>query len=423
MTVFRKLMIVFIIGLLSGNTVLAQAPNIIGTKYTVTSKALNEEKEVQIYLPDSYQKSKDKYPVVYIIDGQWYFPLGVSTSTILTQIGGASTPEFIIVGISNVSNKRYQLLVGKKDKYEQFIKDELIPMIERKFRTSEERFLFGWQFAGSFALRVTGTNPSLFKACFAADPYPLMIKFNTHLKDLYETLPKTKRFDNMMCFYVSENGETVKEGADYLNSFLPKIKAKEKGLQWEYQEVTGEEHRSTPFAALYRGLKRYYHNYPTLRIRTHAEYTQKGGLSYIHNYYEARAKRFGFKPEIDAWTMFGLVRTAMRAKNWDWYQQLMKSFEPENMIGRVRLRRALSVLSFYMENNQPNNALKYYKQLNKQHPTSARLQNAIGNAYFALKNNNKAKTYYEKAVALGEKQKDYQLPAYKKDLEKVNKRK
>ena len=292
-------------------------------------------------------------------------------------------------------------------------------MIENKFRTSKERFLFGWQFAGSFALRLMGTHPTLFKAYFAADPYPLMAKFDTDLKDLYEALPKVKQFDNSMYCAVGEHGETVIEGAEYLNSFLAKINGKSKGLQWQYQELLGEGHRSTPFATLYRGLKNYYHNYAHPLLYSYKEYKQKGGLEYFRNYYKARAKRFGFKQEIPSWPLFTLIRSTMRARKTNHYDWLMQEFEAENFTEKASMYEILSVLNHYKRNNQTAKAMKYYKILEKKHPNSARVQNAIGEAYFTLKNKQEAKKHYAKAVALGEKQKDRRLATYKKNLAKV----
>lgn len=394
--------------------------NALGSKYTIASKVLNKNKEIKVYLPDNYKSSKNKYPVLYIIDGQWYFPLGVGISNMLTQFKGASiTPQFIIVGIVNSPSARYRTLVSEKDKYAQFLEKEVIPLIESKFRTSKERFLFGWQFAGSFALRLMGTNPTLFKAYFAADPYPLMTKFDTDLKDLYETLPKVMQFDNFMYCAVGQHGETVIEGAEYLSSFLEKINSKVKGLKWQYQELLGEEHRSTPFAALYRGLKNYYHNYDHLQLHSYEEYKRKGGLEYFRNYYKARAQRFGFKAEIPSWPLFTLIRSTMRANKTDHYDWLMQDFEAENFTEKASIYEILSVLNHYRRNNQTARALKYYKILDKKHPNSARVQNAIGEAYFALNNNEEAKKHYMKAVALGEKQKDRRLATYKKNLAKV----
>ncbi|OJJ23386.1 hypothetical protein BKI52_03230 [marine bacterium AO1-C] len=419
----KKLLLVFLSIWFVEPTTFAQSnANVIGSKYTIASKVLGTDKEIQVYLPDTYQTSKEKYSVLYVIDGQWYFPLSVGVQHMLTQFKGASvTPKFIIVSIVNANmRQRYRLLVGQKAKYQQFIAQELIPMVEGKFRTTKERFLFGWQFAGSFALRVAGTNPTLFNACFAADPYPLMTKFDTDVKDLYDALPQIKQVNNLLCFYVGEHGETVTEGANYLNDFLVKTKAKQKGMQWVHQDLAGEEHRSTPFAALYRGLKRYYHNYPELVLHSFAEYKQKGGLEYIRNYYKERAKRFGFGPEVKEWTLFTLLRSAARANQLEQFQQLMKDFESEDFINKVRIQRALSVLSFYMRNQQPASALKYYRELEKKNANSARLHNAMGDAYLALNDKAKAKVCYKKAVELGTAQKDRRLPTYKKNLAKAD---
>jgi len=48
-------------------------PNVVGTNHLLSSKILNEERQVQIYLPPNYGESDAKYPVVYVLDGQRFF--------------------------------------------------------------------------------------------------------------------------------------------------------------------------------------------------------------------------------------------------------------------------------------------------------------------------------------------------------------
>ena len=42
------------------------SPIFIGINHTINSKVLEQDREIQIYLPDSYDASKEKYPVLYI---------------------------------------------------------------------------------------------------------------------------------------------------------------------------------------------------------------------------------------------------------------------------------------------------------------------------------------------------------------------
>ena len=80
------------------------SPISIGTNYTINSKILEKDREIQIYLPDSYDTSTEKYPVLYILDGQWFFSNGVSIQKSLRTPG--AIPEMIVVGITNIRSLR-----------------------------------------------------------------------------------------------------------------------------------------------------------------------------------------------------------------------------------------------------------------------------------------------------------------------------
>jgi len=46
---------------------------IVGKTIRLQSDILNQEREIQIYLPEDYHTSKEKCPVVYVFDSQKYF--------------------------------------------------------------------------------------------------------------------------------------------------------------------------------------------------------------------------------------------------------------------------------------------------------------------------------------------------------------
>lgn len=112
----------------------------IGTNYTIFSKALNQERGIQIYLPDSYESSIQNYPVLYLLDGQRFFTNGVAIQKSLrTPI---ALPEMIIVGI-NSSNSLRRTLYGKEsEKFTSFLKEEVIRFIDTNYRTNKDRIIF-----------------------------------------------------------------------------------------------------------------------------------------------------------------------------------------------------------------------------------------------------------------------------------------
>ena len=101
-----------------------EADIIIGTNYTIQSKYLDQDRSIQVYLPDSYNESNQNYPVLYVLDGQWYFVNGVAIQKALRTPG--HLPEMIVVGIHNENPLRRTLFDDQKDKFLLFMEHEHI---------------------------------------------------------------------------------------------------------------------------------------------------------------------------------------------------------------------------------------------------------------------------------------------------------
>lgn len=89
----------------------AQTDNkiVIGTIEHLSSKILNEDRELRIYVPNAGSEtifSKQKYPVLYLLDGEAHFNSVVGMMEQLSNNGNTVVPEMIIVGISNTNRMR-----------------------------------------------------------------------------------------------------------------------------------------------------------------------------------------------------------------------------------------------------------------------------------------------------------------------------
>ena len=101
----------------------------IGKTYSIVSKVLEEDRELQIYVPSSYKDSINKnYPVLYVLDGQEFFNSVVSFQKMLSK--REYFPEFIVVGLQTDLRKRRTLLGKNSSKFIQFLETELIPLID-----------------------------------------------------------------------------------------------------------------------------------------------------------------------------------------------------------------------------------------------------------------------------------------------------
>ncbi|MFK7935832.1 MAG: alpha/beta hydrolase, partial [Saprospiraceae bacterium] len=281
------------------NAQVSTQDNVVGSLYTIPSKTLNAEKEIKVFLPASYVESETAYPVLYILDGQRYFLHGVSLQQ--TFIDFKQTPEFIIVGINRHPSERNRNYSVNAQQYLEFIENEVVAFIDKEFRTTSERMLFGWAFGGGFVIESLISNPELFDGYIAASPFPL----SARIEKLDSFFISNPNLDRSLYFSSGAEGASVTEGTEKLDSLLQS--SAPTSMTWHFQSLADEEHRSTPFTTLYHGIKSYFSHYPELQFNSLADFNQAGGLDFVNDYYQQRAVKYGFAKELSDWTMFSIT--------------------------------------------------------------------------------------------------------------------
>ncbi|WP_313579186.1 alpha/beta hydrolase [Chishuiella sp.] len=167
----------------------AQTPYTIGETYTIHSNILNEDRIIDVQLPQNYSNqdfAKGKYPVVYVLDGDTNFSLVASLERFSTKFLFRSQPEMIVVGIRNIDrtkdytptkslsknkdNKLQYETSGGAENFINFIDKELKPFVNKKFRTTDFNILHGHSFGGLFAIYTLLNHTDSFDAYIAIDP-------------------------------------------------------------------------------------------------------------------------------------------------------------------------------------------------------------------------------------------------------------
>ncbi len=366
--------------------------NIVGKSIVAPSKIMGDARTIKVYLPQSYDDSDKKYPVLYLLDGERYFLHGVDLLTAL--VGFEQTPELIIVGIAKNASDRNRVYTVQSDQYLEFIEKEIISYIDTNFRSSGERLLFGWAFGGGFVIEAMIEKSNLFDGYIAASPFPLKNKIS-RIDSLLRTHPK---FDKLLYFSSETSEGLVKEGTQELDLLL-----KEKihsAINWTVKELESEEHRSTPYTTLYHGLTQYFQNFPELQFNSLEAFEKAGGIAFVYNYYKKRASLYGFSDQPSDWTMFSLARNAIRANDFEEFDALVNEFERTHFIERLRISRACEIADFYLQHKQLEKALELYNLLTEKHPNTGRPLIGLGNTYKEMNQTKKASKYYRKAKKL-----------------------
>lgn len=195
---------------------IAQADNkiVIGTVDSIQSKILNEKRKIWIYVPPndgtSEKFEKKRYPVVYLLDGDFIF---LQTVSIIQQLhpfwGDPVCPEMIVVGIPNTDRMRdltpthvvYEpgdSTSGGGEKFISFIERELMPYIDHKYPTEPYKILIGHSLGGLAVMQAFVHHTNLFNSYVAIDPSVWWDKHAT-INEL-QTIFKHKKFQGTSFF-------------------------------------------------------------------------------------------------------------------------------------------------------------------------------------------------------------------------------
>lgn len=160
-------------------------PFIFGEVLTFRSKALDQERVLNVYLPDGYADSTLSYPVIYVLDGSKNedFPHIAGLVQFMNMYD--LMPKSIVVGIANNGPSRYHDFTGPTENdsdkvwlptyggsaaFIGFLEKEVQPMVRDHYRTSGHRTLIGQSLGGLLATEVLFSKPELFDDFILVSP-------------------------------------------------------------------------------------------------------------------------------------------------------------------------------------------------------------------------------------------------------------
>src|SRR5258708_2454667 len=155
-------------------------------RLVVHSSLLNEDRVILVRMPAAAQRSKSRYAVLYLTDGDGH--INEIGSTIDFLVNNDRMPPLIVVGITNTDRTRDLTptrwtmkrpdgttdnatpVGGGADKFLDFIQTELVPEIEKRYPTQPYRVFAGHSLGGLIAIHALITRPDLFNAYIAVSP-------------------------------------------------------------------------------------------------------------------------------------------------------------------------------------------------------------------------------------------------------------
>jgi predicted alpha/beta superfamily hydrolase len=122
------------------------------TSASITSAKTGVIYSLQIYLPASYASGTTTYPVIYATDGDAAYPPNGRFQNFKEILQRRGT-DAILVGIGGTSRRTTDFVLPGAIAYHDFITQELVPLIESRFRADpNRRVLSGLSLGGSFVV-------------------------------------------------------------------------------------------------------------------------------------------------------------------------------------------------------------------------------------------------------------------------------
>ena len=249
------------------NTAFASSEElIIGHSETLFSKTLNEKRQIMVSLPEGYGESDYSYPVLYFTDANVHFEIMASTVNFLQSSN--IIPPIILVGIVNGPNRTRDLtpkVFSEKDlahpwfqsvefggasKFLTFVEHDLIPYIDKKYRTSKFKVLSGHSFGGLFSFYAYVNKPELFDGIMAISPS--LAWDDERIINEAKLMIEDKSLPHKPLF-ISKGNEQGTTITSYQS--LKSLFENNSSYPMTSQEFPEESHLTVVFDAQYHGLK------------------------------------------------------------------------------------------------------------------------------------------------------------------------
>ena len=367
----------------------------IGTIEKLHSKILNEERELRIYVPNSSagtSSSNQKYPVLYLLDGEAHFN---SVVGMMEQLSANTlAPEMIIIGISNTNRMRdlsptrveadlpmldaeAAKITGGNPNLFAFMEKELFPYIESKYKTESYRMLIGHSLGGLTVINALVNHTNLFNSYIAIDPSmwwdknrffedckPKLMKMEFKNIDLYLGIANT--MDAGMKIETVTNDTS--KNSEHIRSILAldkHLKANPQNqLRYKSKYYPDDSHNSVPLITEYDAIRFFFDFYKLDFTMEDFTSTSLNFPIKVEKHFEMISKNMGYKV----------------APN----EGLINSLGYETL-GQKKMEQA-----------------EYFFKMNvKNYPESFNVYDSLGDYYAAINDKSNAILNFKKALSLG----------------------
>lgn len=321
-----------------GSAALAQeaqpSPYVAADVFVIHSKVLGEDRKLFIYNPDSVGGNVlPAYPVLYLLEEN-DMPMVAGMVKYLSSYN-EQLPAMLVVGIDGGGQRIRDLTPthslydnmgeldadpnswlrpsGGGEKFLRFVREEVMPFVEQKYRVAPFRILAGHSVGGLTVVHAFAEHPEMFEAYLAVSP-SLWWDKGAFLESAIRRFPSRTGREFL---FVADSPETG-PFETYVEKFVDALGAhKVQDIHWTRTHYPNETHGSIAAKAYYDGLRFLYPQW-------NAPEENRSSAS-INRHYAQMSSRLGY----DVQPPFGLVS--------GWADEFLRRGKVDDAIEMARL--------------------------------------------------------------------------------------
>ncbi|WP_027879610.1 alpha/beta hydrolase [Mesoflavibacter zeaxanthinifaciens] len=327
----------------------------------INSEKLGESRQLKIQVPRNYDTSDKKYPVVVVFDGDYLFEIVAGNVDYAAY--WEDMPEAIVVGINQYQKREADCFYSEQNSlpietgaaFFEFVSMELIPFIDKNFRTENFKVAVGHGQTANYINYYLLKGVPLFQAYISLSP-SLAPDMKTYLT---EKMPKLEQ--KIFYYLAAANNDkgNIKEETEALAKSISSI---ENDNLLDHSEVfTDATHYSLPAQAIPKALQKIFLVFQPISLKEYKETVlnlEGNPVDYLKEKYETIETLFGIKKPILI-NDFKAIEAAIKKKEkYEYFEDLgnlAREEYPDTLLGHYYLGR------FYEETGKSKKAMKTYQ--------------------------------------------------------------
>lgn len=329
---------------------------------TFDSQKLNDTREIKVQLPRGYDENTSKsYPLIVVFDGDYMFEIVAGNVDYYSY--WEDMPEAIVVGINQIEKRRddtnysesSSLPIDSGAAFFEFVGMELVPHLEKKYRTENFKVAVGHGDTANFINYFMLKPLPLFQAYIAISP-DLAPDMATYIPE------RLKSFETKLFYYLATSTndvKSIKAKTETLNASIAAVD--NKNVLYNFNTFEGPSHYALPAHAIPKALESIFLVFQPISKKEYRETILKlegSPVTYLLDKYQTIEDLFGIKKQILVNDFKAISAAINKNEQFNYYEELGKLARkqyPETMLGNYYLAR------FYEETNEPKKAMKTYQ--------------------------------------------------------------